>query len=68
MLSVVIDHAGKDESLMKMIISPAVVVTAIVFGQAELIQKLLDRSPEVDLKAATLPAMTPMEAACRYRC
>ena len=68
MMSVVIDHAGKDESLLEMIISPAVLVLAIKFGQLELMQKLLDRSPEVDLIAATLPAMTPIQAACRYRC
>ena len=68
MMSVVIDHAGKDESLLEMITSPAVLVLAIKFGQSELIQKLLDRSPEVDLIATTLPAMTPIQAACRYRC
>ena len=68
MMSVVIDHAGKDESLLEMIISPAVLVLAIKFGQLELMQKLLDRSPEVDLIAPTLPAMTPIQAACYYRC
>ena len=68
MMSVVIDHAGEDESLLEMILSPAVLVLAIKYGQLELMQKLLDRSPEVDLKAATLPAMTPIQAACRYGC
>ncbi len=68
MMSIIIDHAGKDEGLIKMITSPAVLVLAIKFGQTELIQKLLDRSPEADLKADTLPAMTPIQAACRYRC
>ena len=68
MMSIIIDHAREDESLIKMIISPAVLVLAIKFGQLELIQKLLDRSPAVDLTAATLPAMSPMQAACHYRC
>ena len=68
MMSVVIDHAGKNENLIEMIISPTVLVLAIKFGLSELIRKLLDRSPEVDLKAATLPAMTPMQAACHYGC
>ena len=68
MLSIIIDHAGQDEDVVKMIISPAVLVLAIKFWQLELIQKLLDRSPAVDLKAATLPAMTPIQAACRYHC
>ena len=68
MICIIIDHGGEDESLIKMITSPAVLVLAIKFGQSELIQKLLDMSPEVDLKAATLPAMTSMQAACRYRC
>ena len=68
MMSVIIEHAREDESLIKMIVSPAVLVLAIKFGHSELIQKLLDRSPAVDVKAATLPAMTPMQAACHYRC
>ena len=68
MISVIIDHAREDESLIKMVTSPAVLVVAIKFGQLELIQKLLDRSPAVDLKASTLPAMSPMQAASHYRC
>lgn len=68
MMNVVIDYAGKDETLIEMIMSPAVLVQAIKFGLLELMQKLLDRSPEVDVIAATLPAMTPIQAACHYRC
>ena len=68
MMSIIIDHAREDESLIKMITSPAVLVQAIKFGQLELIQKLLDRTPEVDLIAATLPAMTSIQAAFHYRC
>ena len=68
MISIAIDHIGEEETLIKMITDPALLVLAIKFGQSELVQKLLDRSPEVDLKAATLPAMTPIQAACRYRC
>ena len=68
MMNIIIEHAREDESIIKMINNPAVLVQAIKFRQLELIQKLLNRSPAVDLKAATLPAMTPMQAACHYRC
>ena len=68
MIGIIIDHAREDEILMKMVTSPAVLVVAIKFGQLELIQKLLDRSPEVDLTAATFPPMTSTQAACHYRC
>ncbi len=68
MISIAIDYVGKDETLIKMILDPALLVLAIKFGGSELVQKLLDRSPEVDLKADTLPAMTAIQAACRYNC
>ena len=68
MISAIIDYAREDESLIKMVTSPSVLVVAIKFGQLELIQKLLDRSPEVDLTAATFPPMTSTQAACHYRC
>ena len=68
MVNIAIDHIGEDETLIKIITEPAPLVLAIKFGQSGLVQKLLDRSPDVDLKAATLPAMTPIQAACRYGC
>lgn len=68
MMSIAIDHIGEDENLVKIIMDPALLVLAIKFGQSELVQKLLDMSPQADLKAATLPAMTPIQAACRYGC
>ena len=68
MISVAIEYVDEDESVIKIITEPALLVLAIKFGQSELVQKLLDRSAEVDLKAATLPAMTPIQAACRYKC
>ena len=68
MMSIAIDHVGEDENLVKIITDPALLVLAIKFGQSELVQKLLDMSPQADIKAATLPAMTPMQAACRYEC
>ena len=66
MISIAIDYVGEDESLIKTITDPALLALAIKFGHSELVQKLLDRSPEVDLKATTLPVMTPIQAACRY--
>ena len=68
MMSIAINYVGEDESLIKIITDPALLALAIKFDHSELVQKLLDRSPEVDLKAATLPVMTPIQAACRYGC
>ena len=68
MMSIAIDHVGKDENLVKIITDPALLVLAIKFGQSELVQKLLDKSPQADTKATTPPAMTPIQAACRYGC
>lgn len=68
MISIAIDHVGEDETIIKIITDPALLVLAIRSGHSELVHKLLDRSPKVDLRAATLPAMTPVQAACHYRC
>ena len=67
-MSIAIEHVGEDESLIKIITDPALLPRAIEFGNSKLVRRLLDRSPEVDLEAATLPAMTPIKAACRYGC
>ena len=68
MMSIAIDYVGEDETLIKIITDPALLALAIKFGQSELVQKFLDRSPEVDGKAVTVPGMTPIQAACHYGC
>ena len=68
MIDIAIGHVGEDQILIEIITDPALMVLAIKNGQSEVVQKLLDRSPKVDLKAATLPAMTPLQAACCYGC
>lgn len=68
MMSIAIDYAGEDKTLIKIITDPALLILAIKFGQSELVQKLLGWSPEVDLKAVTRPGITPIQAACRYGC
>ena len=68
MISIAIDHVDKDESNIKILTEPALLVMAIRYGKSGLVRKLLDMSPQVDLKAATIPSMTPIQAACKYGC
>ena len=67
-ISITIDHIGEDENLVKIVSDPALLVLAVKRGLSEVVQKLLDMSPQVGLKATTFPQMTPIQAACHYGC
>ena len=68
MVNVAVDYAIHDEALRKICVDPKLLVLALWLKQEELLHKLLDQSPNVDLKAYGMSGRTPIQAACRYQC